>query len=104
MPPNTDFDARIAAMRGFNRFYTREIGVLRKGFLGSPFSLAEARVLYEIGQRDGLTASEIARALDLDAGYLSRLLRAFETRGLIVRRVSDKDARQTHLALTARGR
>ena len=101
--PDNDFDTRITAIRRFNRFYTREIGVLRKGFLGSPFSLGEARVLYEIGQRDRPTASEIARALDLDAGYLSRLLRTFETRGLIARTVSDKDARQAHLALTARG-
>ena len=61
------FDARIAAARRFNRFYTREIGVLRKGYLGSSFSLAEARVLYEVGHRDGPTATEIARALDLDA-------------------------------------
>jgi DNA-binding MarR family transcriptional regulator/GNAT superfamily N-acetyltransferase len=101
--PDSDFDARITAIRRFNRFYTREIGVLRKGFLGSPFSLGEARVLYEIGQRDRPTASEIARALDLDAGYLSRLLRTFEARGLIARTVSDKDARQAHLALTAQG-
>jgi len=99
-----EFDARIAAARRFNRLYTREIGVLRKGYLGSPFSLAEARVLYEIGQRDGLTASDVARALDLDAGYLSRLLSAFEKRGLVSRTVSKTDARQSHLALTARGK
>jgi DNA-binding MarR family transcriptional regulator/GNAT superfamily N-acetyltransferase len=95
---------RIAAVRRFNRFYTRQIGVLRKGYLDSPFSLGEGRVLYEIAHGDNLTASDIARALDLDAGYLSRLLRSFEKRGLIERKTSKNDARQSHLALTARGR
>jgi len=96
---------RIGAVRGFNRFYTRQIGVLRRNFLDSPYSLAEARVLYEIARGDGgITASEIGRALDLDAGYLSRLLRAFEKRGLIRRTASQNDARQSHLALTPRGR
>lgn len=99
-----DFQSRVAAVRRFNRFYTREIGVLRKGYLGTPFSLAEARVLYEIGHGDGPTASDIARALDLDAGYLSRVLRTFEERGLIAKTTSDKDARQAHLTLTARGK
>ena len=100
----TDAGQRIAAVRRFNRFYTRQIGVLRKGYLDSPFSLGEGRVLYEIAHGDHLTASDIARALDLDAGYLSRLLRSFEKRGLIERKTSAKDARQSHLALTARGR
>jgi DNA-binding MarR family transcriptional regulator/ribosomal protein S18 acetylase RimI-like enzyme len=95
---------RVAAVRGFNRFYTRQIGVLRKTYLDSPYSLGEMRVLYEIAHSDGPTASDIARALDLDAGYLSRVLRNFEKRGLISRKTSDKDARQSHLALTARGR
>jgi len=95
---------RIAAVRRFNRFYTRQIGVLRKDYLDSPFSLGEGRVLYEIAHGDDLTASDIVRALDLDAGYLSRLLRGFEKRGLIERKTSAKDARQSHLALTARGR
>jgi len=95
---------RIAAVRRFNRFYTRQIGVLRKTYLDSPFSLAEARVLYEIGQGKALTASDIGRALGLDAGYLSRMLRNFEKRGLISRKTSAEDARQSHLALTPRGR
>src|ERR1700741_1401270 len=92
-----------AAVRGFNRFYTRQIGVLRKTFLDSPYSLGEARVLYEIASRRAPTASDIARALDLDAGYLSRMLRQFERRGLIRRRTSPQDGRQSHLTLTPRG-
>jgi DNA-binding MarR family transcriptional regulator/GNAT superfamily N-acetyltransferase len=99
----TDRKRRVAAVRRFNRFYTRQIGVLRKTFLDSPYSLAEARVLYEIARGGAPTASAIGRALDLDAGYLSRVLRDFERRGLIQRRVSANDARQSHLALSARG-
>jgi DNA-binding MarR family transcriptional regulator/N-acetylglutamate synthase-like GNAT family acetyltransferase len=94
----------VAAVRRFNRFYTRQIGVLRKDFLETPFSLGEGRVLCEIAHGERLTATNIARALDLDAGYLSRLLRNFEKRGLVERKVSDKDARQSYLALTPRGR
>ena len=97
-------ERRVAAVRGFNRFYTRQIGVLRKTFLDSPYSLAEARVLYEIASGRSVTASEIGRALDLDAGYLSRTLGHFEKRGLIRRKVSARDARQSHLALSSRGR
>jgi DNA-binding MarR family transcriptional regulator/GNAT superfamily N-acetyltransferase len=95
---------RIAAVRRFNRFYTRQIGVLRKTYLDSSYSLGELRVLYEIARGDSPTASEIGRALDLDAGYLSRVLRNFENRGLIRRKASASDARQSHLALSARGR
>src|SRR5215467_8579495 len=94
----------IAAVRRFNRFYTRQIGVLRKNYLDSPYSLGEMRVLYELAQNEKLTASDISRTLDLDMGYLSRLLRNFEKRGLISRRTSSADARQSHLALTPRGR
>ena len=92
------------AVRRFNRFYTRQIGVLRKTYLDSPYSLGEMRVLYEIAHGDRVTASDIGRALDLDAGYLSRVLRNFEKRGLISRKTSAKDARQSQLSLTARGR
>jgi DNA-binding MarR family transcriptional regulator/GNAT superfamily N-acetyltransferase len=97
---------RIAAVRRFNRFYTRQIGVLRKTYLGSPYSLAEMRVLYEIaqaGENGARTASDIGRTLDLDPGYLSRVLRNFEKSGLISRKASPDDARQSHLALTAKG-
>jgi DNA-binding MarR family transcriptional regulator/GNAT superfamily N-acetyltransferase len=94
---------RVAAVRRFNRFYTRQIGVLRKTYLDSPYSLGEMRVLYEIAHGRAPTASAICRALDLDAGYLSRVLRNFERRGLISRRTSRTDARQNHIALTPRG-
>jgi DNA-binding MarR family transcriptional regulator/GNAT superfamily N-acetyltransferase len=95
---------RIAAVRRFNRFYTRQIGVLRRNYLDSPYSLGEMRVLYELAHGGARTASDIGRALDLDAGYLSRLLRGFAKRGLISRRTSADDARQSHLSLTARGK
>jgi DNA-binding MarR family transcriptional regulator/predicted N-acetyltransferase YhbS len=95
---------RIAAVRRFNRFYTQRIGVLRQPWLDSPFSLTEARVLYEIGQRAGVTASEIGDELGLDAGYLSRMLRRFHRDGLIRKQVSPDDGRQTLLSMTARGR
>ena len=97
-------DSRVAAVRRFNRFYTRQIGALRKNFLDSPYSLGEARVLYEIGNGNARTATEIGRALDLDAGYLSRVLRDFEKRALIRRETSERDARQSHLTLSPRGR
>ena len=94
---------RTAAVRRFNRFYTRQIGVLRKNYLDSPYSLGEMRVLYEIAHRGARTATDIMRALDLDAGYLSRVLRNFEKCGLITRKTSAQDARRSELALTARG-
>ena len=95
---------RIAAVRRFNRFYTRQLGVLRKTYLDSPYSLGEARLLYEIAQRRSPIASEIVRALDLDAGYLSRALQNFEKRGLIQRKLSTHDTRQSHIALSPAGR
>lgn len=95
---------RVERVRRFNRFYTRQIGVLREGFLRSPFALAEARVLYELAQHELVTATQLAEELGLDAGYLSRVLRSFEERGLIVRRRSDADRRQFLLSLTDSGR
>ena len=94
----------ISAVRSFNRFYTRQIGVLREGLLKSPFSLAEVRVLYEIAHRERPTATELCRQLGLDPGYLSRILRGFEKRGLVRKSASQKDSRQSLLGLTARGR
>lgn len=95
---------KIEAVRRFNRFYTRQIGVLREGWADSPFSLAEVRVLYELAHHDDLTAAELGNELGLDRGYLSRILQGFEKRGFIRKTRSEKDARQTHLALTPKGR
>jgi DNA-binding MarR family transcriptional regulator/GNAT superfamily N-acetyltransferase len=95
---------RVAAVRRFNRFYTKRIGVLHEGLLHSPFPLTEARVLYELAAREGVTATELCRELGLDAGYLSRILRRFGERGLVRRTPSQADGRQHHLWLTERGR
>jgi len=97
-------DAPIAAVRHFNRFYTRRIGVVTDRMLGSTFSLTEARVLYELAHRDRPTAGEIGATLGLDAGYLSRMLKDFARRGLVTRTPSARDGRARHLALTAAGR
>ncbi len=100
----TALTERIAAVRKFNRFYTQRLGVLQEGFGRSPFSLAEARVLYELSRRDKATASEIGAELGLDAGYLSRILRGFAARGLIAKERSRVDGRHVLLTLTPRGR
>ena len=93
----------VAAVRRFNRFYTRQIGVLQEGLLDSPFSLTEVRVLYELAHHHGVTAAELCAALNLDAGYLSRILRKFEKRGWIHRKPSASDRRQSLLVLTNKG-
>jgi DNA-binding MarR family transcriptional regulator/predicted GNAT family acetyltransferase len=101
---NSQLRQRAERMRRFNRFYTRQIGVLQQGLLDSPFSLGEVRVLYELAHAEGLHATELAADLKLDPGYLSRLLRGFESKGLIQRKTSAADARQQSISLTAKGR
>ena len=98
-----DFDQRVKAMRRFNRFYTKRIGVLHEGLLRSPFSLTEARVLYELAHREKPTATELGKELGLDPGYLSRILRGFKKRGLIGKKPSEADGRQSLLSLTEHG-
>jgi DNA-binding MarR family transcriptional regulator/GNAT superfamily N-acetyltransferase len=97
-------DQAVAAVRRFNRFYTKQIGVLGDQHLDSPFSLTEVRVLYELDHREEITATDLSRELGLDAGYLSRILRGFEKNQLIVRRSSETDARQSIVSLSDKGR
>ncbi len=99
-----DFDDQISAVRAFNRFYTRKLGVLDQQLLKSPFSLSEARVLYELAHRDNLAAKEIGIELGLDPGYLSRIIQKFDEDGLITRKPLPSDRRQYRLSLTAKGR
>ncbi|WP_374663192.1 GNAT family N-acetyltransferase [Ramlibacter sp.] len=94
--------ADVKALRAFNRFYTQRIGVLKR-YLDSDFTLTEVRVLYEVAHQPGLTAATLVRQLDLDAGYLSRILRRFEQRGWLAREASPHDARQSLLRLTDAG-
>jgi DNA-binding MarR family transcriptional regulator/GNAT superfamily N-acetyltransferase len=100
-PPKTD---AVSAVRRFSRFYTRQLGLLDEGLLKSDFSLTEARVLYELAHCTAATASDLCSDLGLDAGYLSRILKAFDQRGLIARSASPHDGRQTLIALTEAGR
>lgn len=94
----------VAAVRAFNRFYTRRIGLLREGLLDSPFSLTEVRVMYELATRPGSSASELAREMGLDPGYLSRVLHRLRRRGLVERRGSQEDGRRFLLFLSEAGR
>ena len=94
----------VQRVRSFNRFYTRQIGLLNEGVYNSPFSLTEVRVLYELAYRTQPTAAELGKDLALDAGYLSRILTRFQKQGLIGKKPSPADARQNLLHLTARGR
>ena len=99
-----DLDHEISAVRAFNRFYTRKLGVLDQQLLKTPFSLSEARVLYELAHRQDPAAKEIGLELGLDPGYLSRIVQKFDDEGLITRKPLASDRRQTRLGLTARGR
>ncbi|HEU5087523.1 MAG TPA: MarR family transcriptional regulator, partial [Roseiflexaceae bacterium] len=96
-------ERRVEAVRRFNRFYTRQIGVLTDGLLESDFSLSEARVVYELANREHSTATQLRNELNLDAGYLSRMLRGLRKRGLVTAERSHDDGRQTMLRLTEAG-
>jgi len=99
-----DSNGQIAAVRAFNRFYTRKLGVLDQHLMQSPFSLSEARVLYELAHREELAAKEIGTELGLDAGYLSRIVQKFGEDGMITRKPLASDRRQFQLSLTDKGR
>jgi DNA-binding MarR family transcriptional regulator/GNAT superfamily N-acetyltransferase len=101
--PENGLETQVSMIRAFNRFYTRKIGVV-DGLASSPFSLAEARVLYELARREQPTATDIRKELGLDAGYMSRILREFERRKMVTRQQSKTDERQKFLSLTAKGR
>ena len=101
--PQSMMAQQVAAVRRFNRFYTKQIGVLTEGFLDSPFSLAEARVIYELAQHETVTATELASELGLDPGYLSRIVRGFKKHHLVSTQPSLQDGRQRLLRLTEAG-
>jgi DNA-binding MarR family transcriptional regulator/GNAT superfamily N-acetyltransferase len=101
---STTADERVASVRAFNRFYTTVIGVLAEGLLRTPYSLTEARVVFELAQRDETAVADLRRTLELDAGYLSRILARFEADGLAVRQRSGSDARRQVVRLGDRGR
>src|SRR5262245_8134829 len=98
------FEQRIAAVRRFSRFYTRELGLLQESLVHTRFSLTQARVLYELAQRKQVTASALAAELDLDHGYLSRILRGFGEEGLLKKVRAPADGRQSLISITAKGR
>src|SRR2546421_471525 len=99
-----DMEARIAAVRRFSRFYTRQLGLLQESLVHTRFSLTEARVLYELAHRETVTASGLATDLDLDHGYLSRILKRFGEKGLLAKKRAPDDGRQNLIAITAKGR
>ncbi|WP_026074163.1 bifunctional helix-turn-helix transcriptional regulator/GNAT family N-acetyltransferase [Brevibacillus massiliensis] len=101
--PNLGFEEKIAVVRRFNRFLTRNLGVLREGLLHSPYSLTESRIIYEIANRDNLIAADLSKDLGLDPGYLSRILDRLEQQGLIEKVPSEADGRQRLLHLTPEG-
>jgi len=104
MSAAAELEDRIAAVRRFSRFYTRQLGLLQESLVDTPYSLTEARVLYELAHREPTTASALAAALDLDHGYLSRILRRFGDAKLLTKKPAPGDARQSLVAITAKGR
>lgn len=99
-----DSGDQIAAVRAFNRFYTRKLGIIEPKLYDSPWTLQEARIIYEIAQHQNCSATDLGRELRLDAGFLSRTLQALQRRQIVARRPSRTDRRATELALTAKGR
>ena len=101
---SASLEHQIAAVRGFNRFYTRRLGIIEPKYLHSDWSLQEARIIYEIAQRRTCTATDLVRNLGLDPGYVSRTLKALQRRQIVARKPSKDDRRATELTLTTRGR
>src|SRR5690349_21772835 len=97
-------DAAVAAVREFNRFYTNVIGLLRGKYLDTPYSLTESRLLFELGQREATEVTDLRRVVDIDPGYLSRILARFESDGLVARERSAADGRRQVIRLTGPGR
>ena len=103
-PAEEATDAEVAAVRDFNRFYTNVIGLLRAGLLDTPYSLTEARIIFELARADQTEAGQLRRWLDIDAGYLSRVLARFEADGIVSRSRSEQDGRRQVIGLTTTGR
>jgi DNA-binding MarR family transcriptional regulator/GNAT superfamily N-acetyltransferase len=101
---NPALDSQIAAVRGFSRFYTRKLGIIEPKLLASPWTLQEARIIYEIAQHESCTATDLVGTLGLDAGFLSRTLQALQRRQIVARKPSRVDRRANEIALTAKGR
>src|SRR5215469_12488339 len=97
-------DQEVAAVREFNRFYTNVLGLLREGLLDTPYSLTEARVIFELARADSTEVGALRVALDIDAGYLSRILARFEADGMVTRRRLGRDRRRQVIGLTPHGR
>ena len=104
MPEKSAVEQKVAAVRAFNRFWTKRIGVLGGGLLSTSYSLTEARVLFELAQREWTEVADLRRELDLDPGYVSRILAKFKEDGLVTTAVSEADARRQQARLTRKGR
>src|SRR5258708_4046721 len=102
--PDPVLEGQIAAVRGFSRFYTRKLGIIEPKLLDSPWTLQEARIIYEIADRQSCTATDLVRALGLDAGFVSRTLQALRRGQIVARKPSRTDRRATERALAAKGR